>query len=73
MTYLDLTSLTKQQLTALLWELKGTPAVHPIYQEIRTRSPEITIEISDPDWESKTDEALKQALGLATPVSEGNV
>jgi hypothetical protein len=65
MTHLDLTSLTKQQLTALLWELKGTPAVHPVYQEFRTRSPKVTIKISDPDWESKTDEALKQALGIA--------
>jgi ABC-type Fe2+-enterobactin transport system substrate-binding protein len=65
MTHLDLTSLTKQQLTALLWELKGTPAAHPIYQELRTRSPKVMIEFSDPDWERKTDEAIKQALGLA--------
>jgi hypothetical protein len=65
MTHLDLTSLTKQQLTALLWDLKGTPAVHPIYQELRTRPPEVTIKLSDPDWESKTDEALKQLLGIA--------
>jgi hypothetical protein len=65
MTHLDLTSLTKQQLTALLWKLKGTPAVHPIYQELRTRSPKVTIKISDPDWESKTDEALNQAFGIA--------
>jgi hypothetical protein len=65
MTHLDLTSLTKQQLTALLWKLKGTPAVHPIYQELRTRSPKVTIKISDPDWESKTDEALNQAFDIA--------
>lgn len=64
MTHLDLASLTKQQLTALLWNLKGTPAVHPIYQELRTRSPKVTIKISDPDWENKTDEVLKQALGI---------
>jgi hypothetical protein len=64
MTHLDLTSLNKQQLTALLWDLKGTPAVHPIYQELRTRSSEVTIKLSDPDWESKTDEALKQVLGI---------
>jgi hypothetical protein len=64
MTHLDLTSLNKQQLTALLWDLKGTPAVHSIYQELRTRPPEVTIELSDPDWESKTDEALKRALGI---------
>ncbi|MBW4618049.1 MAG: hypothetical protein KME17_01525 [Cyanosarcina radialis HA8281-LM2] len=70
MTHLDLTSLTKQQLTALLWELKGTPAVYPIYQELRTRSPKVTIAISDPDWESKTDEALKQALGIAKHLHE---
>lgn len=65
MTHLDLTSLTKQQLSALLWDLKGTPAVDPIYQELRTRPPEVTIKLSDPDWESKTDEALKQVLGLS--------
>jgi hypothetical protein len=64
MTHLDLTSLNKQQLTTLLWDLKGTPAVHPIYQELRTRPPEVTIELSDPDWESKTDEALKHVLGI---------
>jgi|GEM_PF-967905 len=69
MTHLDLASLDKQQLTALLWELRGTPAVHSIYQELRTRSPEVTITISDPDWENKTDEALKQALGL--PKAQG--
>lgn len=65
MTHLDLTSLNRQQLTALPWELKGTPAVHSIYQELRTRSPKITIQASDPDWEKKTDEALKQAFGIA--------
>lgn len=67
MTHLDLTSLTKQQLTALLWELKGTPAAHAVYQEFRTRTPKVTIKISDADWESKTDEALKQTLGIAQP------
>ncbi len=66
MTHLDLASLTKQQLTALLWELKGTPAAHPIYQELRTRTSEVTIKLSDPDWENKTDSALKQALGITT-------
>jgi hypothetical protein len=66
MTHLDLTSLTKQQLTALLWDLKGTPAAHPIYQELRTRPLEVTIKLSDPDWESKTDEALKRVVGVAT-------
>jgi hypothetical protein len=25
----------------------------------------VTIKISDPDWESKTDEALNQAFGIA--------
>jgi hypothetical protein len=64
MTHLDLTSLNKQQLTALLWDLKGTPAVHSIYQELRTRPPAERIELSDPDWESKTDEALKRVLGI---------
>jgi hypothetical protein len=65
MTHLDLASLTKEQLTALLWDLKGTPAVYPIYEELRTRPSSITIKLSDPDWEVKTDEALKQTLGIA--------
>jgi hypothetical protein len=65
MTHLDLTSLNKKQLTALLWDLKGTTAAYPIYQELRTRSPKVKIEISDPDWENKTDEALEQAFGIA--------
>jgi hypothetical protein len=70
MAHLNLTSLTKQQLHALLWDLRGTPAVHPIYQELRTRPPEVTIKLSDPDWESKTDEALKQAIGIAKHPSQ---
>jgi hypothetical protein len=70
MTHLDLTSLTKQQLNALLWDLKGTPAVHAVYQELRTRPPEVTIKLSDPDWESKTDDALKQAIGIAKHPSQ---
>lgn len=64
MTHLDLASLTKQQLTTLLWDLKGTPAAHPLYEELRTRSPKVMVRASDPDWERKTDEALKQALGI---------
>jgi hypothetical protein len=64
MTHLDLTTLDRKQLTALLWELKGTPIVHSIYRELRTRSPKVRINISDPDWDNKTDEALKQALGI---------
>ncbi|PZD72159.1 hypothetical protein C1752_03976 [Acaryochloris thomasi RCC1774] len=65
MAHSNLTSLDKQQLTTLRWELKGTPAVHAIYQELKTRSPEVTVKISDPDWENKADKALKQALGIA--------
>jgi hypothetical protein len=64
LTQLDLASLTKQQLTALLWEMKGTPAVYPIYEELRTRPSAVIVKISDPDWEVKTDEALKQVLGI---------
>ena len=64
MVHLELAHLNKQQLTALLWELKGTPAVQAVYQELRTRSPDVTVKISDPDWDNKTDEVLKQALGI---------
>jgi hypothetical protein len=64
---MDPASLTKQQLTALLWELKGTSAAYPIYQELRIRTSDVMIKLSDPDWENKTDKALKQALGITTP------
>ncbi len=33
MTHLDLTSVDKQQLVALLWQLKGTTAAHAVDQE----------------------------------------
>jgi hypothetical protein len=32
--------------------------------ELRTRPPEVMVKLSDPDWESKTDEALKQAIDI---------
>ena len=70
MTHLNLTSLAKKQLNAPLWDFKGTPAVHPIYQELRTRPPGVTSKFSDPDWESKTDALLKQAIGLDKYSSE---
>lgn len=70
MTNLDLTSLNKRQLAALLWELKGTPAARPVYLELRSRSPEVRVEASDLDWDSKTDEALKQALGITARLGQ---
>jgi hypothetical protein len=33
----DLSQLTKRQLDQLAWQLKGTPEVQPIYQEMSRR------------------------------------
>lgn len=66
MSQLDLTSLTRQQLATLLWELKGTPAAASVYRALRAREPKVTIAASDPDWQRKTDEALRNSLGIET-------
>ncbi|GAB4215370.1 MAG: hypothetical protein OHK0012_15360 [Synechococcales cyanobacterium] len=60
---LDLTHLTNQQLTKLSWDLKGTPAVQAVYDELGSRPPLIQIHPSDPEWAAKTQQALKEALG----------
>ncbi|NJK63601.1 MAG: hypothetical protein HC921_13760 [Synechococcaceae cyanobacterium SM2_3_1] len=48
----------------LAWDLRGTPAVQPVYQELGSRSPKTMIHPSDPDWERKSHEALKRAMGI---------
>ncbi len=48
----------------LAWDLRGTPAVQPVYQELGSRPPKTMIHPSDPDWERKSQEALKRAMGI---------
>ena len=49
----DLSELSVQQLTELLWTLKGTPQAQPLYRELVSRSTQPPIKPDDPDWESK--------------------
>lgn len=49
---LNLSELTTQQLTDLLWVLKGTPQAQVLYQEYSSR-PSKSIAPDDPDWEAK--------------------
>jgi hypothetical protein len=64
----DLSQFTKRQLADLAWQLKGTPAVQPIYQEISRRPAKSFLQPDDPDWEAKFSEILTQAFREA----EGN-
>lgn len=51
---LDLAKLSTKQLKDLIWELRGTPAVQPVYQELSKRPAKLTLQLDDPDWEEKT-------------------
>jgi hypothetical protein len=61
----DLSQLTKRQLTDLAWQLKGTPEVQPIYQEISRRPAKAFLQPNDPNWEAKFGEILTQAFNEA--------
>lgn len=54
----DLSQLSEQQLIDLLWTLKGTPQVQPVYQELNRRPAKLTLKLKDPDWETKLREYL---------------
>jgi hypothetical protein len=58
MSSLDLSTLNNQQLKALAWELRGTPAVQPIYDELNTRPWRGRITPDDPDWDAKVTQIL---------------
>ncbi|NJM00514.1 MAG: hypothetical protein HC924_17830 [Synechococcaceae cyanobacterium SM2_3_2] len=60
MTVLDLSTLTTQQLKDMAWELRGTPAVDPIYQELGSRPPSIVIAPEDPQWAEKVNLLLRE-------------
>lgn len=59
---LDLSQLTNRQLVALAWELKGTPAVQPVYRELSNRPPAFSLSPDDPDWEAKFADHLRQVF-----------
>ncbi len=60
MTVLDLSTLTTQQLKNMAWELRGTPAVDPIYRELGSRQKGIVIAPEDPQWVEKVNRILME-------------
>lgn len=50
---INLSELTTQQLSDLLWTLKGTPQAQPLYQELMRRSTQPPIKPDDPDWDTQ--------------------
>jgi hypothetical protein len=61
----DLSQLTKRQLDHLAWQLKGTPEVQPIYQEMSRRPKQFSVKPDDPEWEAKFAEMLNHAFSEA--------
>jgi C-terminal processing protease CtpA/Prc len=57
----DLSQLTKHQLDQLAWQLKGTPEVQPVYQEI-TQRVKAFVKPDDPEWEAKLEQMLSNAF-----------
>lgn len=51
---LALSQLTTQQLKDLIWDLRGTPQVQPVYRELSQRPAKLTLKPDDPEWEKKT-------------------
>jgi hypothetical protein len=62
----DLSQLTNKQLFDLMWELKGTPEVQPLYRELSQRPSSLSIKPDDPDWEAKFSVFL---LGQPQPIN----
>jgi hypothetical protein len=62
----DLSQLTNKQLFDLMWELKGTPEVQPLYRELSQRPSNLSLKPDDPDWEAKFSEFL---LGQRQPIN----
>jgi hypothetical protein len=53
---LDLSQLSTKQLKDLIWELRGTPEVQPVYRELDRRPAKLTVKPDDPDFEQQTRE-----------------
>lgn len=59
---MNLSELTTQQLTDLLWVLKGTPQAQALYQEYSSRAASSCVAPDDPDWENKISASLQAEL-----------
>ncbi len=55
---MNLSELTTQQITDLLWVLKGTPQAQALYEEYSSRPSKSCIAPDDPDWEAKVKASL---------------
>lgn len=64
----DLSQLTKHQLDQLAWQLKGTPEVQSVYQEMGRRPKQFSGKPDDPDWEAKVNEMLRHEFSEAENV-----
>jgi hypothetical protein len=62
----DISQLTNKQLFDLMWELRGTPEVQPLYRELSQRPSSLSIQPDDPEWEAKFSAFL---LGTPQPVT----
>lgn len=56
---INLSELTTQQITDLLWVLKGTPQAQALYAEYSSRPAKSYIAPDDPDWNTKVRESLQ--------------
>lgn len=61
----DLSQLTNKQLFDLMWELRGTPEVQPLYRELSQRPSSLSIKPDDPEWEEKLSSFL---MGTPQPI-----
>ncbi|MFS8805180.1 hypothetical protein NW813_10210 [Synechococcus sp. R55.6] len=52
--------MTTQQLKDIAWQLRGTPAVEPIYRELGSRPKSIVIAPEDPQWTEKVNQILTE-------------
>ncbi|PZD74031.1 hypothetical protein C1752_01568 [Acaryochloris thomasi RCC1774] len=56
---MNLSELTTQQITDLLWMLKGTPQAQILYEEFSGRPSKPCIAPDDPDWDTEITASLK--------------
>jgi hypothetical protein len=62
----NLSTLTRQQLSELLWQTKGTPKAQPLYAELRRRQSNTTLKPDDPNWDTKMTERLLREQTVQT-------
>jgi hypothetical protein len=63
---MNLSELTIQQITELLWVLKGTPQAQALYEEYSSRPTKSCIAPDDPDWEAKVKASFQAELDKYT-------